>query len=134
MLTAITMQEVLQVVMFGLYTLMAVVAWLIKRRIDEIDKAFESGTVEFKRLADAIAIKADTATVATALARIDALEDRVTRTESDMRHMPDKDSTHRLEITISELRAEVGRLSERMQPIAAVANRIQEAMLEKVRA
>jgi prefoldin subunit 5 len=134
MLNAITLSEVLQVVMFLMYLLLAVLAWLIKRRVDEIDKKFESGELEFKRLDEHIAAKADSVTVVAAIGRIDALEDRVTRTESDIRHLPDKDKAHDLEKAIGDLRTEVSVLSERMKPIAAIADRVQEAMLEKVRA
>lgn len=116
MLTAITLSEVLQVGMFLLYLLSAIIAYLIKRRIDEIDKRFDAGEVEFKRQAD----------------RIDRLEDRVTRAESDIRHLPDKDKTHDLEKAIGALQGEVRVLSERIKPIAAISDRLQDAMLEKV--
>lgn len=64
--------------------------------------------------------------------RADVLEDRATKVESDMDHLPDKDVTHRLELTIGELRGEMRALTERIKPISAIADRIQDAVLDKV--
>jgi predicted nucleic acid-binding Zn-ribbon protein len=69
--------------------------------------------------------------ISTVAERVDLVEDRVTKVESDVEHLPDKDSTHRLEIALGEMKAEMGRLSERMRPIASMADRLQEAMLER---
>lgn len=64
--------------------------------------------------------------------RIDRVEDRVTRIESDLRHLPDKGTTHRLELAISELRGEVARITESIKPISAMTARVQELIIEKV--
>lgn len=64
--------------------------------------------------------------------KLDLLEDRVTIVENDLKHLPDKDTTHRLEIALGKVETEMGRLSERMKPIANMADRMQEAILEKV--
>lgn len=64
--------------------------------------------------------------------RLDIVEDKVTIIQNDLRHLPDKDVTHRLELVIGELRSEVGTLTERMKPISQMASRMQEAILEKV--
>jgi hypothetical protein len=66
-------------------------------------------------------------------ARVDLLEDRATRLEGCFEHLPDKDVTHRLELSIQNLRSELSVLSERMKPIGAIADRVQEVMLEKAR-
>jgi hypothetical protein len=60
------------------------------------------------------------------------LENRVTVVERDIAHLPDKDVTHRLEIALGKMESELGKLSERVKPISAMADRMQEAMLEKV--
>lgn len=65
-------------------------------------------------------------------AKVDLAEDRIVKLEADMAHLPDKDVTHRLEMALSDMKSEVGKLTERMKPIAAMADRIQEAMVDKV--
>ncbi|MET4199108.1 MULTISPECIES: hypothetical protein [unclassified Bradyrhizobium] len=65
-------------------------------------------------------------------AESDMVKDRVVKLEADMAHLPDKDVTHRLEMALAGMQTEVGKLTERMKPIAAMADRIQEAMVEKV--
>lgn len=64
--------------------------------------------------------------------RVDRLEDRVTKTEAEIAHLPNKDATHHLELTMAEMRGELRTLAERIKPIAAISDRIQEAMVEKV--
>ena len=61
-----------------------------------------------------------------------ALKDRVIVIENDFTHLPDKEVTHRLERAILEMRGEVGKLSEQVKPIAHMASRMQDAMLEKM--
>ena len=64
--------------------------------------------------------------------KVELIDKRVTTVESELRHLPDKDTTHRLEVALKDLGGEVGRLSERIKPVAAMADRIQEALVEKV--
>lgn len=77
--------------------------------------------------------KADKMMAAATLGRVDVLEDRVIRVESEMRHLPDKGETHRLEMTLAGLRSDVATLTERMKPIAAIADRVQETLLENIK-
>lgn len=63
--------------------------------------------------------------------RIDVAEDKVIRIETNLEHLPDKDATHRMELAIRDLRAEVGVLGERMKPVAAISVRLQEFLLER---
>lgn len=70
--------------------------------------------------------------VASLAAKIDVAEDKITRMQSHIEHMPDKDTTHRLELAIGELRTEMRGISEKVKPISAMADRIQEVLLEKV--
>ena len=62
--------------------------------------------------------------------KVDAVEDRVTRIEGELKHLPDKNATHRLELTLAEMRTELRGVTESMKPIKAMAERIQEAALE----
>lgn len=74
---------------------------------------------------------ADAATLTEIDDRVDKLEDRATKVEQTLLHLPDKNITHRLELSIKDLRSEVQVLSERMKPVSAIAGRLQEAILEK---
>ncbi|MCX5512265.1 hypothetical protein C3941_09350 [Kaistia algarum] len=56
---------------------------------------------------------------------------RLDRVETDMRHLPDKEVTHRMELTLAALKMEISVLSERLHPVAAISDRLQEFMLEK---
>lgn len=62
----------------------------------------------------------------------DMLKERITRVESEIEHLPDKDATHRLEMALASMQTEMRGLSEKVKPISAMADRIQEAMLDKV--
>lgn len=59
------------------------------------------------------------------------LEARLTRVEADMRHMPDLDTVHRMEMAISRIEGKFDVLDERLRPIAHQASRIQDAMLQR---
>ncbi len=117
MLRTISMTEAIQVVLFFLFLLLSVIGWLIKRRVDDMDQALLKSNQRGEAAID----------------RVDNLENRITLVEADMRHLPDKDVTHSLEKAIGDLRTEVSVLSERIKPVAAIADRVQEAMLEKMR-
>lgn len=70
-------------------------------------------------------------TVAIAVGKLDILEDRATRIESDLRHLPDHSTVNKLESMIGKLSGDVGILSERIRPIASIADRLQEKILEQ---
>ncbi len=70
--------------------------------------------------------------IGTIVAEAELLKDRVIVVENDMKHLPDKEVTHRLEVQLSNVNGQLAQLSERVKPIAAMADRMQEAMLEKV--
>jgi hypothetical protein len=66
--------------------------------------------------------------------KLDIVEDKVTVVQNDLKHLPDKETTHRLELSIGEMRTEMRGLTERVKPISAIADRIQDAIMEKVMA
>jgi hypothetical protein len=66
--------------------------------------------------------------------RVDKIEDRVTKVEGEVTHLPDKEVTHRLELAMARFEGELGRMSERMKPLGAMADRIQDAVLARVEA
>ena len=74
-------------------------------------------------------------------AKIVALEMRIALTERVTQHhtdqidqMPGKDMMHRMELSLSELHGQLGRLDERLKPVAAIAERMQELMIEQAQA
>lgn len=64
--------------------------------------------------------------------RLEGAEGRLTTIEADLKHLPDKDATHRLEISMADLNAEVRVLTERIKPVAAISDRLQEVLLGSV--
>ena len=69
--------------------------------------------------------KANTAAIATARASITDLEKRVQSVESDLRHLPDKDSVNELKLSLAELRGVVGTLSESVGRVVRTVDRIE---------
>jgi predicted nucleic acid-binding Zn-ribbon protein len=63
--------------------------------------------------------------------RLDAAEDRITRVEGEVAHLPDKDTAHRMEMAIARLEGRLETMDERLKPVAAMASRMQDAMLER---
>lgn len=97
---------------------------LFNGRSKEIDRRF----VETKALID---LKSDKEVVTVVVAKLDLLEDRATRIETNMDHLPDHQSVAKLEVLIGKLSGDVGVLSERIRPVAAIADRLQEKILEQ---
>jgi hypothetical protein len=64
--------------------------------------------------------------------KLDIVEDKVTIVQNDFKHLPDKETTHRLELSIGEMRTEMRGLSEQMKPIREMVARVQDVVLEKV--
>lgn len=67
--------------------------------------------------------------------RIGRVEDRASRLEAEMRHLPDIGTTHRIELAMANMETELKVLGERIKPVAAVSERLQELMMtERVNA
>lgn len=65
-----------------------------------------------------------------ASAKIEALEDRVSKMEGELDHLPDKDVTHRLEMAIARLDGKFEILDERLKPVASVMTRMQDYLMD----
>lgn len=65
--------------------------------------------------------------------KIEALEDRVFRIESDIKHLPDKDTAHRMELAIGRLEGRLESMDEKLKPVSKMADRMQEYLLEEAR-
>lgn len=71
------------------------------------------------------------ARLSAAAAKVELVEDRVAAVEGELRHLPDKEATFRLELALSEMRTEMRGLSERMKPIGSMVERVHEALVER---
>lgn len=80
---------------------------------------------EFDKLSERVGLKDESL-----LAKIDVLEDRVSKVEGELRHLPDKDTAHRLEMAVARLEGRLETMDERLKPVAAMASRMQEHLLE----
>lgn len=58
---------------------------------------------------------------------------RVAALEREIGHLPDSQTAHRLELAIADLRSEVAVMTERLKPVAAIGDRLQEFLLEQAR-
>lgn len=86
-----------------------------------------------KALQTEVAGKAGGGEVTDLAEKVDKLEDRTTKIETKMEHMPTGVETNKLALEVTELRGSVEVLNERIAPVAAMASRIQEALIEQIR-
>lgn len=86
-----------------------------------------------EKLTEKFAAKDVAIQTASLAARLDILEDRVSRVEGNVEHLPDKDETHKMALAISDMRGEMKAISERLTPIAATSERLQEFLLEQAK-
>jgi hypothetical protein len=62
--------------------------------------------------------------------KVDALAARIMSIEGDMRHLPDREVTHRLEVAMAKLDGRIETLDERLKPVAAIGERMQELLID----
>jgi hypothetical protein len=67
------------------------------------------------------------------VARFSLLEQRVLKTEAAIEHLPDVQASHRLELAIATLNGRIETLDEKLKPVAAIADRMQELLLEQAK-
>lgn len=63
--------------------------------------------------------------------KVDDVEGRVSTLETIMQSLPDKDSLHRLEITLTTLSGQIENLNTRIGPIDNLSRRLQEVLLDR---
>lgn len=56
---------------------------------------------------------------------------RIQTVEGEMKHLPDRDTQHRMELQLADMNGKFAALEERLKPIAAVSIRLQEFMLDQ---
>jgi hypothetical protein len=98
------------------------------RQFETLEEKLDDKVSELQRT---IELKAGKDTVGILHGKLDIVEDRTTRIESDLRHLPDQSTVNKLEGMIGSLSTQVGVLSERIRPVAAIADRLQERILEQ---
>lgn len=58
---------------------------------------------------------------------------RMQRLEDQLCSVPDREMLHRLEISMAKMEGHIDRMDERLKPVAAIAERMQELMLEQAK-
>ncbi len=95
------------------------------------DKSAET-KLQFEQIETRIETKASKDHVAVLAGKLDIAEDKITRIDVELEHMPDRNTVLELAREVAKLSGDVGVLAERVKPIASMADRMQEAMMEKV--
>lgn len=60
-----------------------------------------------------------------------AIAERLTHIEGTLQHMPDAASSQRMEVAITQLQGQLAVLAERLGPVVATSERLQEFLLER---
>jgi len=58
---------------------------------------------------------------------------RIQTAESDIKHLPDRDATHRMELALSDMNGKFSALEEKLKPIAATSERLHELLMEQAK-
>lgn len=61
------------------------------------------------------------------------IEKRVQTLEEELDHLPDKESQHRIELSMAQMNGRMDVLAERLEPLAAVTVRLQAFLLEQAK-
>ncbi|SIR41199.1 Protein of unknown function [Rhizobium sp. RU35A] len=56
---------------------------------------------------------------------------RVQALEGEIKHLPDRETAHKLELALAQISGRLDTLDERLKPIAATSGRLQEFLLEQ---
>ena len=80
-----------------------------------------------------LADRASDGRVSTLELRVDKVENRTTAIESELRHLPSRDQTHSMEISLQEMKGQLAVLTEKVGASASINQRLQEYLLEEAR-
>jgi hypothetical protein len=80
-----------------------------------------------------LGMKADAMELVHLAEKVDRVEDRMTTVEGEIKHLPDKDTAHDIQMEVAKLSGQVGIIAEQLKPVTAMAERIQQAMIEQVK-
>lgn len=62
--------------------------------------------------------------------RVTAIEGRIGTIEADIKHLPDREVTHRLELAMAEMKGRFDTIDARLAPVSAIAERLQDMIFE----
>lgn len=65
--------------------------------------------------------------------RMDRLDTRLASVEQTLRSLPDREDMHALHLTMKGMEGEMKVLTERLKPVEAISERLQEVLLEQNR-
>jgi hypothetical protein len=65
--------------------------------------------------------------------RFQMAEERLIKLESDFQHLPEREQVHRIELAVEKLTGSLSVITERINPISALASRLQELEFERAR-
>ncbi|MBN9334700.1 DUF2730 family protein [Devosia sp.] len=65
--------------------------------------------------------------------KLDNVTGRVSKLETIVEQMPDKDSMHRLELGLERVAGQLNTMNERLNPIDNLSRRLQEVLLDKTK-
>lgn len=92
-------------------------------------KALKEITALQKQVAEDSLKDADTNT-----RRFQHLETRVQSIESELKHMPDREATHQLQLAVERLNGRIETLDEKLKPVDALGRRLQEFLVRQAAA
>lgn len=58
---------------------------------------------------------------------------RIQTLENEIKHLPDRESQHRMELALSEMNGRFAALEEKLKPIAATSERLHELLMEQAK-
>lgn len=116
----------------GLSEILAAVA-LAGTVYNYVSKPGTQAQASVTALAKVVEGKAEKPEVGKVAEKVEHLEERLAVVESEVSHLPDKDSSHRMELAIARLEGRLETVVERLKPVAEIASRLQEVLLEKAK-
>lgn len=82
-------------------------------------------------LAKRVDLKADADDVERLDTKLDHAEERLAVMESELKHLPDRETTHAMELTLREVQGQLAVLTERIVPMAKTSERLQDFLLSQ---
>lgn len=65
--------------------------------------------------------------------KITSHDRRIQTLEQEIKHLPDRDSQHRIELQLAEFNGSFKALEEKLKPIAATSERLHDLLMEQAR-
>lgn len=91
----------------------------------------KAGVDRMNALEKAVSEKASVGRVGALEDRTDRNENRITTIEVDIRHLPSREQTHSMELSLQEMKGQLAVLTEKMIPVASTNQRLQDYLLKQ---